>query len=221
MRSEPRNYRDLEHMRAPSDPTCIGEICFPSQSTEAVLRRWTERQGYVTNILFHGLPGSGKSRAAYTLCKERSRSQDQEWNPIDYIECESSTFEPVIRRLRTLRLAFQRLDSPDFEQLIILDEVDNYNSLQQKQLKSVMERNDLAFLLITNDVGRIDDGVRNRCLEVPWYIPAPALCLPRLRSLANAVGAAQLTDADLLQRLYSKAGWRQMCRNLDLMTSNL
>jgi DNA polymerase III delta prime subunit len=219
MSRESSIYHDLQHLQEPCDPSTIEELCFPSLHVETELRRWTARSSYAKNLLFHGPPGSGKTRAAYVLCQARLSGRSNEWYPVEYIECESGTFDVVFQQLKSAYTAFQRLDDADFEQFVILDEVDNFKGDQQRQLKKLLERRDLAFLLITNYVAKIDWGIRNRCLEIAWHLPAPEACLPRLRQVASGLGAGDLSDAVLVDRVYTCSGWRQMLRNLDALSS--
>lgn len=212
-------YPDLQHVQEPFDPASIEELCFPSADAKRALMQWSGRQGYSKNLLLHGPSGSGKTRAAHVLCRERLGARSDDWQPIDYVECESGTFDALFQRLKSTQHTFQKLTDPDFEQFVILDEFDNFKSTQQVQLKKILERTDLTFVLLTNHVAKIDPGIRNRCLEILWHIPAPDACLPRLRQVADAVGAGHVADATLAERVYTSAGWRQMLRNLDQMKS--
>jgi replication-associated recombination protein RarA len=121
MNHEPSIYHDLRHLQEPFDPATIDEICFPSVNVETALRRWTTRGTSTKNLLLHGPFGSGKTRAAYVLCQERLSGRSNEWDPIDYVECESSTFNAMFQRLKSTRVVFQRLSDSDFEQFVILD----------------------------------------------------------------------------------------------------
>ena len=212
-------YWDLEHVRDPFDPASVHELCFPSADTRALLLQWTERQGHAKNLLLYGPSGSGKTRAAEVLCRERLGQRSVEWHPIEYIPCESGTFDQALQHVKSGRQNFQKLTDSDFEQFYILDEFDNFRAAQQLQAKQVLEQTDVTFVLITNHIANIDPGVRNRCLEISWHIPSADVCLPRLRQLADRTGAGHVSDSTLVERVYTTAGWRQMLRNIDLVRS--
>lgn len=219
MARELSSYSDLKHIAEPFDPAGVDEVCFPSASVEGLIRLWCARQGATKNLLMYGPPGSGKTRAAYILAEHRIAGRAAEWKPLRYVECESGTFDLLFQGLKSEYTVFPRLDDPEYQRIVILDEVDNFKPDQQKQLKKVLERADMAFVLLTNNVPDLDAGLRNRCLEVSWHVPAPDVCLPRLRQLAAKAGCTAVADEVLLREVYSVAGWRQMLRNLDAVTS--
>src|SRR6185312_11479224 len=133
-------YADIQHIADAADPQDFEEVCFPSANIAALLRRWCDRKLPSKNLLLYGPPGTGKTRAAFVLAKERLRRYKAEWDAITYMECESATFDPAFQKLKGDYQILQRLSDPEFESIVILDEIDNFRGDQQKQLKKVVER---------------------------------------------------------------------------------
>ncbi len=212
-------FSDIGHIGDAMDPQAYSDLCFPSDRAAEYLGRWIARGTASRNVLLYGPPGSGKTRAAIILAKARTRDLDANWMPIKYVECETGTFDRLLQGLKSEANAFQSLENSEWETVVILDEVDNFRPEQQKQLKKVMERKDLTFVLLTNHLERMDRGLRNRCFEMSWHIPEPQRCLPRLQYCASKMGIAPVSAETLAARVYTTDGWRQMLRNLDLVNS--
>lgn len=211
------SFFDISHLEDPNDPTSMLEVVFPSANTETYLRRWVSRSTSTRNLLFYGPPGTGKTRSAYIFSRERTKDLD-DWEPIEYVECESGTADQLLQRLKNQVFTLQRVNSPKWETIVILDEIDNFKPDQQKQLKKVLERNDYTFLLLTNNLNKIDAGLRNRCHEISWHIPPFEVCRKRLQVLLSRLDRQDIDDAALEKRIYTRAGWRQMVRNIDLFS---
>jgi replication-associated recombination protein RarA len=207
---------DISHIADAFDPSSIDEIVFPSEAVETYLKRWVSRSTATRNLLIYGPPGTGKTRASYLLASQRC-SAFLELSPIRYVECESGTFDELLQiQKNESMLVFRSIDS-SFESVLILDEVDNFKPPQQKQLKKIMERVDRSHILLTNNLNNLDVGIRNRCVEIPWFIPSFEQCKIQLRHLARKVTNKTLDDRLLRENVYTRAGWRQMVRNLDAL----
>ena len=212
------HLRDISHIADTFDPSNVEEIVFPSETVETYLKRWVSRSTATNNLLVYGPPGTGKTRATYLLARDRC-SAFLDLDPIHYVECESGTFDELLQlRKNQTTVLLQAFDS-SFETISILDEVDNFKSSQQQQLKKIMERTNHTYILLTNNLKSIDIGIRNRCLEIPWFIPSFERCQNRLRHLASKVTNKTLDDGLLRDTVYTTAGWRQMVRNLDFLHS--
>lgn len=210
------HWSDISHIADPFDPTCVDELAYPSAATEAYLKRWASRSTASRNLVIYGPPGTGKTRASMLLAKQRC-ADFLDADPIRYVECESGTFDELLQIQKNESIAFGQAAHSSFEAVVILDEVDNYKPPQQKQLKKVMERADHCYILLTNHITKVDDGIRNRCYEIPWFVPPFEVCLTRLQQISFKVLNKPLDDDTLRQRVYTSAGWRQMLRNLDAL----
>ena len=206
--------RDIDHIRDPFDPSTIDDIVFPSEGAATYLKRWVARSTATRNILLYGPPGTGKTRAAHFLARERSAGY-LDLNPVRYVECETGTFDSLLQLEKGESSVFDLMLNPDFKRITILDEVDTFKKEQQKQLKKILERTDLTYILLTNHLDKLDTAVRDRCYEIPWFIPPFASCKERLRAISNQYLNTNLDEETLRDSIYTSAGWRQMLRNLE------
>ena len=207
---------DISHIADPFDPTNVDQIVYPSEATEAYLKRWASRATATRNLVIYGPPGTGKTRASILLAKQRCAEFLDE-DPIRYVECESGTFDELLQIQKNESTVFGRAACSSFESVVILDEVDNYIPPQQKQLKKVMERADQCYILLTNHITKLDSGLRNRCYEIPWFVPTFEACVPRLQEISFKLLNKSLDQDTLRSRVYTTSGWRQMLRNLDAL----
>lgn len=80
----------------------------------------------------------------------------------------------------------------------ILDEVDNLTDAAMKSLKAVMNKPKTIFILTTNHLRDIENGVVNRCVLIPMK-PAPAhLWLPLAHRILKEQGITSVPDSHLL-----------------------
>jgi DNA polymerase III delta prime subunit len=107
--------------------------------------------------------------------------------------------------------------NPLWEQFIILDEVDNFKPKEQQQLRTILDATDRACVLVTNNLNKVHAGIRNRCYEIEWVIPALSQCKDRLTALCNRQNRTNIPETLLEQQVYTTAGWRQMLRNIDAL----
>jgi replication-associated recombination protein RarA len=206
--------RDIDHIRDPFDPSTIDDIVFPSEGAATYLKRWVARSTATRNILLYGPPGTGKTRAANLLARERSVGY-LDLDPVRYVECETGTFDSLLQIEKGESSVFDLIQNPEFQRITILDEVDSFKKEQQKQLKKILERTDLTYILLTNHLDKLDSAVRDRCYEIPWFIPPFSGCKDRLRAISVQYLDLKLDDDTLRDSVYTTAGWRQMLRNLE------
>ena len=206
--------RDIDHIRDPFDPSSFDEIVFPSEGAATYLRRWVARSTATRNILLYGPPGTGKTRAAHLLARERS-ADFLDLHPVRYVECETGTFDLLLQIEKSESFVFDLLENSSFSPVTILDEVDTYEKRQQKQLKKILERADLTYVLLTNHIDKVDRAVRDRCYEIAWHMPSFERCKDRLAAISDKYLNKRLEEEMLRDRVYTTSGWRQCLRNLE------
>ena len=82
---------------------------------------------------------------------------------------------------------------------VILDEIDNLTEAAQAGLKAIMNRSNVVFIMTTNNLDKIDDGIENRSVVIDMNVPPAANWRPILRRVYTNANLTPPTDAVLDQ----------------------
>jgi DNA polymerase III delta prime subunit len=82
---------------------------------------------------------------------------------------------------------------------VILDEVDNLTEAAQAGLKAIMNKPHVIFIMTTNNLDQIDDGIENRSVVIDMNVPPAANWLPILRRVYTDAQMDPPPDAALEQ----------------------
>jgi DNA polymerase III delta prime subunit len=206
-------YPDLQHIEDPNDPATIKDIAFPSERIEAYLKSWVARSTATRNLLLYGSPGTGKTRAAFVLAQARSKTSAS--NDIHYVECKTGVGTQLVEKFTRTGNTLDKAMNPLWEEMVILDEIDNLKPKEQQELRTILDCADRAVIVVTNNLSKVHGGVRSRCYEIEWTIAEFDKCKPRLTALCDRQNRPGVSETLLEQQVYTTAGWRQMLRNID------
>ena len=71
---------------------------------------------------------------------------------------------------------------------VILDELDLLTEAASASLKAIMNRTDVAFILTTNHLNKVDRGVQDRCILIDMNAPPATEWLNKIHTIYQASG---------------------------------
>ena len=145
-------------------PRTISECILPSD-LEEIFSEFVEI-GKLPNLIFTGLPGTGKTTAAKALCEQTNT---------DYLMVNGSDEGRNIDTVRTTLSQYcSSVSMTGNRKAIIMDEADYMNpDSVQPALRGFIERfgNNVSFLFTCNYPTRIIDPIHSRCAVFDFVIP--------------------------------------------------
>jgi replication-associated recombination protein RarA len=148
-------------------------------------------------ILLWGTWGTGKTAAAKIIPDAMETAQfstDSNWH---FEPCVAGGNGPALLNRLDNQTQFVSFNASG-RHYIVLDEVDNLTANAQLHLKSIMNRKDVVWIMTTNYITGIDQGVQNRCHLIEMNAADASAWLPLCRRVLASCGSAPLPDAVLL-----------------------
>jgi DNA polymerase III delta prime subunit len=179
-------------------PQSIGDFVFPSDEVERKVRRYTTGKASRPLIL-HGPHGVGKSLLAEIIPKELEGQNVI----VDYIRAEDLDSNVKVRQAFTRTKQFDRFFKPEGQErnYIVVEEV-NFDPRAKGALRTSlddMEGRDL-FIFTTNELEKLDPGVRSRAELIDVSPVSPDRFLRRAQTILNKEGVL-LEDSIVLEAL--------------------
>jgi DNA polymerase III delta prime subunit len=174
------------------------DVIFPSAATAKLVDDIVSNQisfpAYGKNgLLIYGPNGTGKSTLADLLPGpiEMARTGQAAYPPTKHVVATGNNGSALIgsltRTSENIALNFGH-------QFFILDEVDNLGTEAMRSLKSVMNMPMAIFIMTTNNIGSIEQGVKSRSHLIDMTKPPAAAWLARCRQVLGDLGARRLVS---------------------------
>lgn len=138
----------------------------------------------IPHFLFSGNAGVGKTTLAHVIINEYFKDLTEEEKMRKYLELNASSDRKIDVIREDVNDFAMRSNNIRF---IILDEADELPQLTQDALKRIMELNsDYAkFILICNNISKITDPIKSRCVCYEFNSPTTDEILERLKVIAE------------------------------------
>jgi DNA polymerase III delta prime subunit len=212
-------------------PQSVVEIVFGNDESKALVEEITSGllpfpfEGK-TGILLYGTFGTGKTTLARLLpaAIELGQAGCELNEEAEFFGCQQGTTSAAIAELVKKQLNVLSFNRGG-RRYYIFDEVDNLSKGAQAGLKTTLNSPNGVFILTTNNISKLDKGVKDRCVLVEMNAPRDDEFLPLARRIA-ADNKVVISDAELLAKIAGNNGSfrsvifavTRLCRRRPLMT---
>lgn len=187
----------------------LNTMIYPSASAESAIRMLIASghsfPGKNKNgVILYGPFGTGKSSCAKLLPAAVEAKYSEQTPNVTTETCMSGN--NGVGLIETIRNLSQGYPTSGSFHYVILDEADNLTADAMKQLKCVMNLADstglftTAFIMTTNHLDRIDEGVRSRSHCISFAPESTDVWIPLVRDLLAGHGVpnvSRISDSDI------------------------
>ena len=156
-------------------------------------------------ILLHGPYGTGKTTVARLIPELMEQARGGSNAHYNFYSCAQGMNGTSLISKIEVSTQFVSFNSGGLH-YSVLDEVDNLTDAAQASLKAIMDCKHGIFILTTNDITKVDKGVKDRCHVIHMLVANAQSWLPLMKRVIRSTGAICPPDSALLPVIASCKG---------------
>ncbi len=182
------------------EPKEFSDFMFPNDQVETEFQDVVDEKRPLGNLLFYGPYGTGKT----SLAKRLPYFLSEDISSFDILEINASS-QNRLTDVRNIndgffhKVAFNSYGKT----FVIIDEIDGMNKDAQMAWRNIITNYNqhACFFITSNDLSKVDGGIRSRFRPIPFEKFQPEKRVPRVRQILEAEGLTGLNDNHLLDLL--------------------
>ena len=198
------------------DPTTFDDLIFADGLTANRLRLAAEGKIY-NHLILYGPFGTGKSQTAKVIARDNLLLADISVKLI-VIEPDREPSDAVGELHSAFKNTFWQMFGGTSRPYAVINEIDRYPGLAQVGIRGIMDSMDNMksgkLIMTTNNLNKVDPGIRDRSGRFELLMPPAHSFLPLLRKICQAERVSG-TDQVLLGLLNSAPSIRAALDNLE------